>query len=253
MRNLRHRFTALLAKLLRPFRRDKVWRLRETQTDNGSSTRRVKIFIAPSIPNDRLTTTMANWLRTLAEEVQGVAALLIGPDASATALSAALTSHARVPVLVVFYGHGTKDALLTDVSLGYGAEALGGRYACLCKAADLRDAADLQLVAFSCAAGAGFGRDLSRLNCARTLGFSDEIGFVLGSSRREAAFSRPMAQAVKEICSSDVVDELVVRNLADAYAKERRRWMNGGEFARDTRSLVVAMFLNQHRKLIVME
>jgi len=207
---------------------------------------RAKIFVAPSTKGDPLTEGMSRWMtESLHFLREGVNETLTGESATAEAFRELLRRYRSRPVLIVFYGHGTVDGLAFESP---GASEISRTN--VCTAADFKDDMDVQIVAFCCSAALELGRGLHRLKSSAVLGFRDEIGLVFGKPEREKAFSTPMGETVREVCQTNAIDELTKSNLDQSYQAELKRWMPGGECAKDTRDLLVAIFLSQHRRLL---
>jgi hypothetical protein len=214
--------------------------------DHGAQDRE-RLFVASHFDNDRLTEAFTRWLVALHAKLKPEPYLLVGTEASAGNFRKWLKGNRKTPVLIVFYGHGERDGFLTHSKLG---DRSNARYSYLCVADDFGKACDLLLIAYCCLAGNRLVHELSAKTLGRSISFRGEIGFVLGAIERENAFSGPVGETVVEAFRSGHIDELTLQELRDSYYQERRRWLPGGEYARDTRSLIVAMFLKQHASLL---
>lgn len=208
---------------------------------------RVRIFLAPGTTKEPLGDAMRGWLTSLLSTLrQPVTEVLLSEAASADAVRALLKQHRSNPILLVFYGHGTPEGLVCRAT----PSSEPAHDPDICTADDFHDEMDVQMIAFCCSAGLGLGQSLRRLKSSAMLGFRDEIGFVLGKPERERAFSVAIETAVLEACDTNQIDELTLLNLSQAYQAEQARWMPGGERANDTRAMLIAMFLHQHRRLL---
>ncbi len=208
---------------------------------------RAKIFVAPFTKGDRVSECMSRWMtESLHWLREGVNETLTGEDATAEAFRELLRRYRSRPILIVFYGHGTVDGLAFESPDPLGMVPKEK----VITSADFKDEMDVQIVAYCCSAALELGRGLNRLKLSAVLGFRDQIDLVFGKPQREKAFSTPIGETVKEVCETNAVDELTKSNLDQSYQAEQKRWMQGGDCFGDTRDLLVATFLSQHRRLL---
>lgn len=208
-----------------------------------------RIFIAPT--GDGLMDSMSGWLLSVASGLNDIRAILTGDLASTDQFKATIKRHSGSPLLVVFYGHGCFEAFLTTSSLGFDGhlhEDVG--LAHLCVAADFPSDANLLVVGFCCSAGSQLAAELAARSSCSFLGFDDEIGFIVDTPEQSDSFRAPMHAAVEDVVRSGFADELVLHSLKQAYRTERRRWLPGGDRDQDPDALLVAMLLDEQRKLV---
>jgi hypothetical protein len=195
---------------------------------------------------------MEAWLRDVEANLRagGTSTIgLYGEHATQAELQRVITAHGDSELLFVFYGHGVDDGFCT-------ASLPGGRvlfdvseHGWLCGVSEFMSASRLAVAAFCCRAATDMGRTLRRrVPPARFLGFTDYIDFVLEPAA-QAAFARPMARIVSESVALGELTRDAWRRLDEEYSAVSEEWMSGSMAGSD-RSLLVAMFLDQHRELI---
>ena len=219
---------------------------RKPETGAAAVKPRMKLFIGPT--SDDLTTAMSSWLIAAAAMQDNVAAILVGETARTSQLTELLERHALDPVLVVFYGHGSDDALLTSPELGRRSELYDGKQSRLCEASDFTAVRDLVMLTLCCSAGRLFGKQLTHGDKAVFIGFKTEISFVISSAERQTAFSKPFAVVVGDVGQAVAIDQESVKTWRRAYTRERQQWLADGDLGGDSRSLVIAMLLLEQRR-----
>lgn len=204
------------------------------------------LMVAPSF--DRLTTIFSQWAKDLADGVTGIV-VLEGDHASSELFFQTLRQTAAERLIVVFFGHGWFDSLLTAPHLGFGAERFSGKHSRLCIASSFEGVADLTVIAFCCKAA----RELGRLLCSRQatfLGFGGDLRFVIGTEAREASFAAPICALVRSALANGRVTDEDVAALSAAYEAESERWISG-DMADDPRAVLISAFLDEQRKVFV--
>jgi len=206
----------------------------------------VTLMVAPKF--DRLTTIFSQWVKDLAGSVTGIV-VLEGDQASSELFSQALHQTATDRVIVVFFGHGWFDSLLTAPHLGFGAERFDGKHSRLCIASSFDSVTNLTVIAFCCKAARELGRLLGSRQ-ATFLGFGGDLKFVIGTKTREASFAAPICALVRSVLvNGRVTDEDVVA-LSAAYEAESLRWISG-DMADDPRAMLISAFLDEQRTAFV--
>lgn len=214
-----------------------------------SSRRRTRVLVGPS--HDRVTRVCESWVRMIENSASGVDETLYAQDANADSFADVVKKRQGQSPIIVFFGHGEYDALLTSGDLGWESELYGGT---LGRLADIRTfprGCSVSLVAYSCRCGVILGEQLSRRDQANDfLGFTDRIYLVLGTEQRERAFLQPVSNAAIGILDRGYVRKNEGRDLRARYEQERANW---DEKMRDTddESLLVSMFLGRHAESVV--
>jgi|GEM_PF-4439938 len=208
------------------------------------------ILVAPRY--DQLTTAMEIWMRELEKELHASGANVIpiyGNRATGAELGQVLTEIGNSEVLLVFYGHGVDEAFCTVRSPGSPVVVDGVEHGRLCGFEEFDKTARLAIAAFCCHAAKDLGRALRRrATPARFLGFTDYLDFVFEPSA-QVAFARPMARIVSETVALGELTRDAWRRLHEEYTAVSAEWTSGSMAGSD-RSLLVAMFLDEHRDFI---
>jgi hypothetical protein len=103
------------------------------------------LLVAPVV--DHLTGMMADWLKEVRSQLQEFTEL-IGSDISHQQFAAAVDSLPKSSV-VIFYGHGSSDSLLTSAALGLADIEVPAPWGALCVADSFGEAPDVHLVALA--------------------------------------------------------------------------------------------------------
>ena len=203
------------------------------------------IFVSPAV--DFLSSRMRFWLEEAAAGAAGsIAIKLFGLQAAWKILYETLVvASANLDrVVVFFYGHGSRQSLLTAQQLGK--SSVGRGFGVLCDETDIPRGSSVSVVSYSCNAAKELGiavRNVYEGNAF--LGFTDEICFTLRNEVEEGAFKRPMNRLVELILSGKDVDQSARTSLVNEYQEVYNEW-DFDQRSQEDGQLLVLMCLETH-------
>lgn len=204
------------------------------------------VLVAPAY--DELTTLLCSWLEKIAQEERVACKRIFRETAEAGALDETLDLAERRRVLLVFYGHGTEEALLTArFNADSSARGLEGHFnEEILSHVDVGSKHSLAVVAYCCLSAKVLGAKVRRVTKGgRYLGYIGEIPFELDPQCRDA-FKAPMERILKGLIGGrQEIDDQARADLLEAYYEEWREW-TFGEYSEHERAIWVAMCLEEH-------
>lgn len=199
-------------------------------------------FVGPNY--DDLTDALSNRLTTIEEEIPAEPKMFFGATAEPDSLVGWLSQKSDLSLLVVFFGHGAPEHLLTAPELGSGVDA-DSDHGVLCSSPDLIGDKARGVIAFCCHAATRLGREFrSATTGNRFLGFLSDVPFPRTRSDI-ASVTGPMENSVKDVIANRRLALPELRTLIDRYEAEWNRWTTG-EFAQHDRAMLISMCLEEH-------
>lgn len=205
------------------------------------------VFVAPS--SDDLTKCMSNWLKEIANDTNRKVEKYFDGQASTSNIYKFVSFLKNNDIIFVFYGHGTKDAFLTALDLGFKEKSLKKNQALLCNSDHFSSCRKISIIGYCCWAARKFGKNIRAMRSGnKFLGFVEPVGIVLGTEEREHAFKRPMRKIVHQILEDGEIISNVYIELKENYYKEKINWDSGD--IDDELSMLVSTFLKHNADAI---
>jgi hypothetical protein len=205
------------------------------------------ILIAPSY--DSLTACMQRWLEEIARQVNGNVQILFNEDANSVELVKCLSSVDTDEIILIFYGHGDSEALLTAPALGTMPNELKLGHSTLLEFKDIPDEKLISIIAYCCSSATILGRNIkNQLKDGKYLGFLDNLPFILGTDEREKAFKGPINIAVGKVITLGSLKPDIIEILKILYQLEFQNWFVNRY--NDDRSDLISSLIEEHWNLL---